>query len=164
MANVIDNFLPDEEFRKLKAIVMGLGMPWYYSPSITTRNLSDDKNFYMSHIFYSKNKFSDMFSFITPLMDAVAPDNVIRIKANLYPNQGDKVVHDSHYDYDFSHKAAVFSINTNDGATIMPDGEHVESIANRIVFFDGSEMHSSTTCTNASVRVNINMNYTKVGL
>ena len=69
MANVIDNFLPDEEFRKLKAIVMGLGMPWYYSPSITTRNLSDDKNFYMSHIFYSKNKFSDMFSFITPLTD-----------------------------------------------------------------------------------------------
>tara|TARA_R110000787_G_scaffold244265_1_gene350215 strand:- start:1249 stop:1740 length:492 start_codon:yes stop_codon:yes gene_type:complete len=160
MANVIDNFLPDAEFKKLQEIIMGNGMPWYYNPNITN-DAVDNQHFYMSHKFYGSGFTSEMFSEIVPLINAIEPDALIRVKANMYPNQGKLHQHESHFDYDFSHQAAVFGINDNDGGTIFSNGYAVESKANRIVMFDGSDLHSSTTCTNASVRVNININYTK---
>jgi hypothetical protein len=160
MYKVIDNFLSDKEFAKLQNILMGNGMPWYYNPNITT-DVVDHKHLYMSHKFYGNNQFSDMFQFVKPLINKIEPDSLIRVKANLYPNQGEIYKHDYHYDYEFSHQAAVFGINDNDGGTIMLDGEVVKSASNRIVFFDGSDMHSSTTCTDASARININVNYMK---
>tara|TARA_R110000824_G_scaffold15883_3_gene66581 strand:+ start:21180 stop:21686 length:507 start_codon:yes stop_codon:yes gene_type:complete len=158
MIELVDDFLPDDEFEALRDVVMGLGMHWYYTPNITTHNITDDRHFYMSHIFYNSNKYSDMFKFVTPLLNRVMPHGLIRIKANMYPNQGERVTHEAHFDYDFPHRAALFSINDCDGATVI-GGEEFGSKANRIVFFDGSQLHSSTTCTDAPVRVNININY-----
>ena len=159
-ARVIDNFLPDAAFSAIQDLVMGLGFPWYYTPTITTRDVTDGHRFYMSHIFYGDNFISSVARLITPLVNKVGPVDLIRVKANLYPNQGDLFQHEPHFDYDFPHQAAVFRINTNDGATVFADGERVDSRANRIVFFDGSELHSSTTCTTEAARVNINLNYT----
>ena len=35
----------------------------------------------------------------------------------------------------------------------------INSVANRLITFDGSIEHASTDCTNATARVNINFNY-----
>ena len=58
----------------------------------------------------------------------------------------------------FGHKAAILYLNTNDGYTIIGD-EKVESIANRLLRFDATQMHHSTTCTDQQYRANINFNY-----
>ena len=63
-----------------------------------------------------------------------------------------------HVDYNFSHKGALYYLNTCDGHTKI-EGENVETIANRMVFFDAGEEHNSTNCTNDKFRVNINFNY-----
>ena len=52
----------------------------------------------------------------------------------------------------------MFSINTNDGGTIL-SGNKIDSIENRVVLFDGNKPHSSSTCTNQKARFNINFNY-----
>jgi len=49
-------------------------------------------------------------------------------------------------------------LNTNDGYTIIGD-EKVESIENRLLRFDATKMHHSTTCTDQQYRANINFNY-----
>lgn len=87
MTKVVDNFLPDAVFEKLHHVMMGNYVPWYYNPNITNEK-TDDKHFYMSHKFYGNNFFSEMFKFVEPLLNAVAPKQLIRIKGNLYPNQG----------------------------------------------------------------------------
>ena len=64
-----------------------------------------------------------------------------------------------HFDYPFSHSSALLSLNTCDGYTKLKDGTKIDSIANRILLFDPSEEHCSTTTTNIFARINININY-----
>ena len=64
-----------------------------------------------------------------------------------------------HFDYPFSHSSALLSLNTCDGYTKLKDGTKIDSIANRILLFDASEEHCSTTTTNVPARFNININY-----
>ena len=41
----------------------------------------------------------------------------------------------------------------------LEDGTEIESRANRVLLFDPSKPHHSTSCTNDKRRVNININY-----
>ena len=85
--------------------------------------------------------------------------SMIRIKINAYPYTNIVKEHKDHIDSDFKHTGAVFSLNTCDGFTKFSDGTKVESVANRIVFFDASKFHHSTTTSNAKLRYNINFNF-----
>ena len=85
--------------------------------------------------------------------------NLIRIKINAYPYTNIVKEHKDHIDSEFHHTGAVFSLNTCDGFTKFSDGTKVESVANRIVFFDASKFHHSSTTSNAKLRYNINFNF-----
>ena len=85
--------------------------------------------------------------------------SMIRIKINAYPYTNIVKEHKDHFDSYFRHTGAVFSLNTCDGFTKFYDGTKVESVANRIVFFDASKFHHSTTTSNAKLRYNINFNF-----
>jgi hypothetical protein len=64
-----------------------------------------------------------------------------------------------HIDYKYKHNGAIFSINTNNGGTILKDGTKIDSVENRILFFNPSEEHDSENCTDEKTRINININY-----
>ena len=85
--------------------------------------------------------------------------SMIRIKINAYPYTNIVKEHKDHIDSYFKHTGAVFSLNTCDGFTKFSDGTKVESVANRIVFFDASKFHHSSTTSNAKLRYNINFNF-----
>ena len=86
--------------------------------------------------------------------------SLLRVKANLYPNSGETLhEHEMHIDYKYPHYATILSLNTCDGYTGFLDGKKAESVANRIVIFDGSQKHCSTTTTSKFARINININY-----
>ena len=59
----------------------------------------------------------------------------------------------------FPHKGAIFYINTNNGFTVLEDGTEIASVSNRLLLFNPSEPHHSTSCTDVKRRVNINFNY-----
>ncbi len=67
--------------------------------------------------------------------------------------------HGRHVDYEFENKAALLSLNTCDGFTRLEDGTKVESVENRMLFFDPGQKHNSSTTTNERGRFNINFNY-----
>ena len=69
-----------------------------------------------------------------------------------------------HIDYRFKHSAAILSLNTCDGYTKLMDGTKIDSVANRMLLFDASEKHCSTTTTNVQARMNININYMQAQL
>ena len=84
---------------------------------------------------------------------------MIRIKMNAFPYTNVVKEHERHFDFSYEHIGAVFSLNTCDGYTKFSDGTKVESVANRIVFFDASKYHQSTTTSNAKLRYNMNFNF-----
>ena len=85
--------------------------------------------------------------------------SLLRIKLNFYPHTETLKEHGQHVDYDFSCYGAIFSLNTCDGFTRLNDGTKIDSVENRILFFDPSLKHNSTTTTNSSGRWNINFNF-----
>ena len=173
---VIDNFLSDEEFEKIRFKIIGgvqessdfvhQSIEWFYNESVATDDISGDKNkydFYMTHMIFSwpNGVNSSLYKDVMPIIEKLGPTSIIRIKANLYPNQGTLREHQFHNDFLYPHQGAIFSINTCDGYTLLDDGTKVASIANRMLFLDASKPHASTTTSNTRTRININFNYHK---
>ena len=87
--------------------------------------------------------------------------NITRIKANLYPRTEEVQVHPFHSDTNEIEalQGALLCLNTCDGYTGFEDGTEVDSVENRVVFFDSTKPHHSTSCSNAAYRLNINVNF-----
>jgi hypothetical protein len=84
---------------------------------------------------------------------------LIRVKGNLYTRSEKLFVHNKHVDYEYKHEGALYYVNDNDGYTILDGGAKIESKKNRLLLFDPSLPHSSTTCTDSPSRINININF-----
>ena len=163
---VIDNFLDEGYFNSLVALFTdkeeenNIDVPWFFCSNVSKKELAIDKLFYMAHKLYDENMpASSLYDRLIPLCEKLQVKCLLRIKANLYPNTEIVYEHPPHTDYDFSHTGALLSLNTCDGYTKLKDGTKIESVANRILLFDPSEEHCSTTTTNTKARFNINMNY-----
>ena len=164
---VIDNFLDKEYFDKLANFLVGRGVPWCFQSSIAYpkghNKWAPSKNsnlFYMTHTFYDHfTPASNFYENIIPILTKLKLRSLIRVKGNFYPNTEILHEHPMHIDYDFSHSGAILSLNTCDGYTKLKDGTKIDSVANRILLFDSSEEHCSTTTTNVPARINLNINY-----
>ena len=167
---IIDNFLTDNDFNLLVSNTVGRND----GHQVQFRVVSNVENFgaieenwswYMINMLYSTDtpqneicgKIYEMF---VPKFKKLANfKTMIRIKMNAYPYTNVVKEHKEHIDFNYEHIGAVFSLNTCDGYTKFSDGTKVESVANRIVFFDASKKHHSTTTSNAKLRYNINFNF-----
>jgi hypothetical protein len=157
---VIDNYLPQEEFEKIRDVMMGPDFPWFYNPTVVYGSKDLNRTMYFTHNFY-KNYLvnSNFYDLLLPLISKINAKALIRVKGNMYTNIGEKLREESHIDSSFEHKGAIFYINTNNAPTVLEEGIEIESVANRILFFKPHKMHNSTYCTDQKVRVNININY-----
>ena len=161
---VIDNLLDEKDLDLIQNafIYENGGLPWYFN-NYVTRNVSDDPYYCFTHHFLINNEKSDWFHLLQPLLkilrEADDVKHFIRVKGNMYPSTPKIIHHESHVDTPYQHRGAIFYVNTNDGLTMLEDGTKVESIQNRLLLFDPSKTHNSTSCTDAKVRVNINFNY-----
>ncbi len=160
---VIDNFLPKKEFNYLKDVVFSNHLPWYFQSEINNNhNQVQDNNFYFAHQLFESQCpeiSSNLFNEFKFLQDTLEIKALRRMKLNFYSCTKEIIVHPKHRDYEFKHKGCIISFNTCDGSTILEDDTEIQSIENRALFFDPSKLHSSTTCTNAKARINININY-----
>ena len=158
MFEVVDNFLDKKYFEELQNIMLGDSFPWYYNNGISNKN--DPKDFYyFTHIFYIENSANssgyDMWKNFLKKIDCKA---LIRIKANMYNNVNKKRKNKLHIDYPYSHKGCLFYLNSNNGETYFKNKKVIPK-ENRVVFFDPSEPHSSSLCTDEKRRITINFNY-----
>ena len=175
---IIDNALDAKEFINLQQALLSNTFPWSWNDSIarntpTLRELKGlEHHEFGAQIIKARDEDSYYFTNgltsetlnnwpLQPLLRLVIQEGskLIRVKANLYLRTDEIEHHDNHVDYDFENNAAILYINTNNGLTVLEDGTEIESVANRLLFFDGSKPHHSTTCTDQKRRVNININY-----
>ncbi len=172
---VIDDFLDIDEFNELKnQIVFNSTFPFALVEDVAQKEYDNDYNaviekelwnWYGTHLIYNDYQpRSEIYTLIgdfllRKIQSIQEIKALIRIKVNFYPHTEIIREHSQHQDRSFSHKGAIFSLNTCDGFTRMPNGDKVDSIENRIVFFDPVEYHNSSTTTNQKGRFNINFNW-----
>lgn len=155
---VVDNFLPKEVFNGIKSLLDNDSFPWFMSESISAPG--DDSDYYFIHTFYVNYGVNSKFwDCIVPFLDQINFKAFIRVRGILYPSGKTINNHGTHTDYEHSHKGAILYLNTNDGYTRLNNDVCVESVENRVLFFDPSMPHNSTNCTNAKYRALITANY-----
>jgi hypothetical protein len=154
---IIDNFLPEAQFNEF--VEEAKAAPWYAQENIV-RAGDGEYDMLFTHILYIDfERRSELMRFLYPILEEVKAKSLIRSKLNLYPRTHTLVKHGMHTDYPFPHEALLFYLNTNDGVTTLEDGTEIESVANRLLMFDASKPHSSSSCTNQKYRLNLNVNY-----
>jgi len=156
---VKDNYFEPSYFLDMQRTFMSPKIPWSFEAKTNNNHPVDDNEFYFHSLVYMTEPCLMEYEMFLPLWNLFQIRSLMRIKANCYPSKENRVVHSPHVDQDFSHKGAIISINSCDGYTILEDGTKIESVANRVLFFDPGRSHSSTNCTNAKARFNINVNW-----
>ena len=102
----------------------------------------------MVHIVYLNREIqSNFWNELNPLFSALDLLAVLRVKINLSKREEKVTEHGMHVDYSFPHKTGILSINTCDGYTKLEDGTKIDSVANRMLLFDASNPHNSSTTT-----------------
>ena len=158
---IINNFLSKEEFLTVRDnLVFNPGFPFFLHRGITKPGDSNN-DWFGAHVIYDQGvPTSDVYEEIGNIFfPYFEMRSLLRIKINFYPHTHSVIEHASHVDYDFSHTAAIFSLNTCNGYTKIGNDAIVDSVENRMAFFDGSNQHRSTTTSNQSGRFNIAFNY-----
>ena len=172
---IIDNFLDAYAFHEIqKTIVYNPDFELFLQPIVAFdgKDMESYKveeenkwNFYFTHALYDNgmpmSKYAEsILNFTVSKFQSLGIFKaLLRAKVNLYTNTPEIKEHIQHTDYPFPHTAALLSLNTCDGFTRMSDGSKIDSVENRLVIFDGSILHNSSTTTNAKARYNINFNF-----
>ena len=156
---LIDNFLDQNQLKKLQSKMFQSSFAWYISQVIALPNSKRDE-YYFTHMFFDRYKImSPHIEDLTTVLNNLKIKSLIRIRANLYIRTPKLEKHEFHFDFPFSHKSALFSLNTNNGYTYFRDGTKIKSVENRMLLFDASKEHASSTCTDQHYRCNIIFNY-----
>ena len=164
---VIDDFLDIDHLNHMQKIIMGYEFPWYFTDEVVEEHQLEPENkktdnFQLTHIIFDDfRQKSSFFELMDPLIRQINPKSLIRIKINLLPKRDKIIKHGFHTDVDpdVNCVTAVYYLNTNNGFTEFSNGEIVNSLANRIVFFDSQIKHTGTTCTDKKSRIAINFNF-----
>ena len=161
---VIDNFLPEYQFRQISNVILGNQFSWHFFEGIVGPN---DGRYQFTHAIFDL-RHGGILSDYYPLFDIVQQQlrvsRLDRIKLNLNPKTVFHRKGGYHTDLPKSNqpqhqKTAVLYLNTNNGWTEFKKGGKVKSVANRIVIFDSNIEHQGVTCTDEKRRIVINFNY-----
>jgi hypothetical protein len=180
MAKVVDNLLPKIYLSRLNTLLIGnkedvtdkSKFNWFWS-GYTSSDINKkpmDDNFMFNHVIWSSQSQNqsphfEVFCPIIYFIDKYNPvKDVIRMKLNLYTNQGKRINHAKHHDItDIKTNKplencmiTVFNFTTCNGGTIINEKEYLSN-ENQAVMFNNKTKHIGFTQTNAQRRVVLNV-------
>ena len=154
---IVDNFLNNLEFQKIKQSVLNPYFDWYYQSSKVSDN---DGGQQFTHIFFSEDgNMSNFFNILKPIFFKLKAKDIIRAKINLTHKKEIIKQFAYHVDTHKKCKTAIFYLNTNNGKTLFKDNKEITSIENRMVIFASNLEHTGTTHTDKDFRIVLNINY-----
>lgn len=172
MYKLYENVLEKNYFQELQQeFNYGSNIPWYFNGSTIKDSIKykEDNQFMFTHNIYSNNEVkSNLFEHLTKLSFTIAnivnKNNLLRIKANMYTNQGTSKSHSKHTDFPDmdNYITAVFNFTTCNGGTLLyvDDKEiNFKSKENSLLVFDGKILHNGYTQTDTHNRVLINYDF-----
>ena len=177
MIEVFDNFLPKTYHKELLEILNGPDFPWFYNSNISDEEEEGSVYEYgFSHTFWDTGgmRNSEMAQFWKPglllIMDAISESQehtILRSRADMTMASPGPFVHGAHTDFDFDNIATLLYMNDSDGDTILysADGitgwteERTSPKANRLIMFNGNDLHTGCSPSKTKNRIAINSNF-----
>ena len=165
---IVNSFLLEDYFKELQNLVYSNSFAWFFQKQTTTFN--DDNNFMFTHTLLNHEKInSNFFSKFEPIKYFINQHNncnkLLRLKANLYTNQGKKIKHRKHHDWTDANnkpnkeaKICILNFTNCNGVTVIKDKE-VKSKENQMIFFNNTEEHYGITQDDKDSRVVLNIVY-----
>jgi len=155
---IIKNFLPKEDFEKIKVTMTNPFFPWYLNDGV---NLEKDGYIQFTHIFFNNTSYvnSPHFNLVEPILKKLKIKALLRVKANLLHRTEKIIEHGYHTDFNYENTTAIFYINTNNGYTKFKNKKICKSEENKMVYFNSKIEHTGSTCTDENYRVVLNINY-----
>ena len=165
---IIDNFLLEDYFKELQNLVYSNTFPWFFQKQTTT--YEDDNNFMFTHTLIENQKInSNYFPKFEPIKYFIKQhnnfDKFLRVKANLYTNQGKKIKHRKHHDWTDANnkphkdvKICILNFTSCNGVTVIED-KQVQSKENQMIFFANTEEHYGITQDDKDSRIVLNIVY-----
>ena len=171
MIEVIDNFLPEEEFKSIQSFMMGGEFRWFYANGRAF--VDDQKNkstkYQFIHKLYDIHEsgpteyveFGDELKSKLELVCTILKANILyKIKVNTRPRSFFKRSSGGyHIDQAGSNYTSILYMNTNNGYTKFMKGGKVKSVENRMVIFPSDLYHQGFTCSDKQRKVVINFNF-----
>jgi hypothetical protein len=186
---IIDNFLTPRYFSRLKEIVENTNFVWYFQKCITYPNSKNDSLYsfgFDNHVISNFNVVNDyLFNFLSgfysQLLDVTECSGISKSRFDMVTHSPVKHQHTIHVDEFFNHIASVFYITDSDAETIIYDqqcfseSQYIENIdfatlnvvkkikpkENRLLFFDGSYLHTGCSPAEYKNRIIINTDLVK---
>ncbi len=154
---IYKNFLPQADFNYIKNILLSENFPWYRSHSLVTGKDKLDTWFHLIYRFNKPN--SDWYKLLEPLILAIRPVSLIRIRINLYTPASTNSKTAFHQDIaDGKHyTTGCFYITKNNGPTEFKN-KTIYPEENMYVVFPSTEVHRAVLPTDKD-KILINFNY-----
>ena len=167
---VIDNLLPEEEFKRIQRYITGTQIPWSFQDGISLRKSEKGvNNYHFCIIIWDASQLrlyddKQLLASCMPIIEAIGTcSQVLRLKLNCSPATGEgKIVSGFHTDTNVHNLTGVFYYNTCNGGTVLrlPDGDQlIEQVENRLVVFPSNTLHASCTTTDSKARFLLNLNW-----
>ena len=167
---VYKDFLPKEEFIKLKNLITSDEFPWYYYDDVTY--VSKEKKeipyyFQFVHLFYHEDKInSDYLQCLKPLFDKLNIFCLLKVKANLNTRVPKLLTNDYHIDIsikpkNIKMKTGIYYLTNSNGPTKFKNGKEIKCEENKFVEFDSNLEHTGVFATDSNRRIVLNLNYIK---
>jgi hypothetical protein len=164
---VIDDFLPQDQFDALSGSLLNSDWPWYFQPVIvhgSTEKIGRETPQFTFMFFRAIEGWTDDVKHVVlPVVEKLNPFSLVRIKANLTVRSHGNFLSGHHIDFSRGKDltTAIFYLNTTNGGTHFKDGGEVDCVRNRMVIFPSNLYHSGSFCTDQQKRVVINFNFIK---
>ena len=181
---VVTDFLPQQIFNRLLKIVESKELAWRWASSSFYHDRIDrkgDNNFMLGTVifshprtpggYYEETKYAQLFYLIADYQNCIRKSTeLIKMKLNLYSNQGENVKHARHADMMTGKKVddrimtSILNFHTCNGSTVIELGdgktEEVKSKANQLIMFDNT-WHHGITQSDTPRRIVLNINVLK---
>lgn len=163
---IIDNFLPFEDFKKIQSEVLGADFPWFFKKEKAYEGpeiQGDFENVQFVHMIQKLDgEKSFAYKMFLPVFEKLKIKEIIRAKLNLTTRIQSHRTYGFHIDTIKKGKTAIFYLNNNNGVTAFEkENTHIESVENRLIIFPTNMYHSGVTHTDVYRRIVLNINYTE---
>ena len=161
---ILDDFLSNEDFYKLRDFVANPDFPWFFQDGITEPK---DGFRYGHSVWKPLNGIvtplgSELYNLIAPILIKLEAKPITRIKVNSDIINEVPYVSKYHVDNDWCNDkyawTGIYYLNTNNGYTEFEFGGKVGSVENRLLLFRANQNHRGVGQTDTTRRIALNIN------
>lgn len=184
---VLDGFFSHNRFIKLRDYLLSGDQPWYLNQNISISDEGDSRLYYgfscwvvrdFDNDNYEDNYAADLiYPFNEKLKYELGMNDVIRCRLDMTTYRKDSILFGPHIDLDVPHYTSILYITDSDSPTIiynerLDSGDVPKDMEltinheifpkeNRLVLFDGNQIHTGKSPTSSSCRILVNTNFLK---